>query len=152
MRAILVIVLEVGTHQPNEMVFVENHYLLEELPPTAADPAFGHQILPRTPVRRSRRFGVHGLHESHHRRTEYRVLIEYEILRRGVVRERLAQLLDYPGGRGIGCDVEVHDWSLAMLDNKQHVEHPQGGRRYGEEVHRCDGVLVISQECNRLGD
>jgi hypothetical protein len=40
MRAILVIILDVGTYQPNEMAVAENHDVFEELPPTAADPAF----------------------------------------------------------------------------------------------------------------
>ena len=113
MRAILVIVLEVGTYQPNEVAFAENHNVFVKLPPTVADPAFGHRILPRTPVRRSCRFGAHGPHESHHRRTEDHVPIEYEVLRRRVVRERLAQLLDHPRGRGIECDIELDDVSLA---------------------------------------
>jgi len=130
------------------MAFAENHDVFEDLSPRAADPAFGHRVLPRTLVRRSRRFGAHGFHESHHRGTEDCVPIEYEILGRGVVRERLAQLLDHPRGRWIGCDVEVHDASASVLDNEKYVEHPQGGRRYGEEVHRCDGVPVILQECN----
>ena len=33
-------VLEVGTHQSNEVAFAEDHDVLEELAPAAADPAF----------------------------------------------------------------------------------------------------------------
>jgi hypothetical protein len=33
-----------------------------------------------------------------------------------------------------------------MLDDEQHVEHPQGGRRHGEEVHGGDRILVVAQE------
>ena len=76
MRTILMMVLEVGTYQSNEVAFAEDHDVLEEFAPAAADPAFGHRILPRTPVRRSGGFGAHGLHESHDRRTEDRVPIE----------------------------------------------------------------------------
>jgi len=91
-----VIVLELGTDQSDEVAFAEYHDMLEELVPAAADPAFGDRVLPRTPVRRSGGFGAHGLHESHHRRTEDRVPIEQAMPRRAVVGERLAQLLDHP--------------------------------------------------------
>ena len=70
MRAILVIVLEVGTYQPDEMALAKDDDMLEKLPPATTDPSVCHWILPRTPVRRSGGFGAHGLHESHHGRTE----------------------------------------------------------------------------------
>ena len=115
------------------MALAKNDDVVEKLAPTTTDPAFRDWILPRTPIYRSGRLGAHGLHDSRHRRKEDRVPIEYEVLRCSVVRERLAQLLDYPGGHRIRGDVEVHDSSSAMLDNAKHVEHPRGGRRHGEK-------------------
>ena len=40
------LVLEVGAYQSNEVAFAEDHDVLEELAPVAADPAFGHRVLP----------------------------------------------------------------------------------------------------------
>ena len=79
MRAIPVIVLEVGSYQSDEMVLPEDDNVLEELAPAAADPAFGHGILPRTTLSRSGRLGAQGPHESHHGGTEDRVPVEYEM-------------------------------------------------------------------------
>ena len=101
------------------MALAEDNNMLEELASAAADPAFGHGILPWTTINRSGGLGAHGLDESHHGGTEDRVPIEDEMPGRGVERERLTQLLDHLGRRGIGRDVEVHTTSSAMLDDEQ---------------------------------
>ncbi len=80
------------------MALAEDDNVLKELAPTASYPAFGHRILPRATIGRSDRLGAYGLHEAHDGGTENRVAVEYQMPRRGVVRERLAQLLD-PAGR-----------------------------------------------------
>ncbi len=45
MRAIPVIVVEVGTYQSDKMALPEDNNVLEQLAPAAADPAFSHGIL-----------------------------------------------------------------------------------------------------------
>ncbi len=59
------------------------------------------------------------------------VAVEEEVLRRGVVRESLAQLVNHPSRCRIRLHVEVYNTSAAMLDDKEHVKHPQRGRRHG---------------------
>ena len=140
------IVLEVGTYQSDKMALPEDNNVLEQLAPATADPAFSHGILPWTTIGRSGGLGAHSPHESHHGGTEDRVPIEYKVPWRGVVRERLAQLLDHPGRCGIGRDIEMKDASSAVLDDEQHVEHPQGNRRHGKEIHCGEDILVIVQE------
>ena len=76
MRPIRVIVLEVGTYQSEEMALPEDGNVIKQLAPAAADPAFGHGILPRTTISGSGRLGAHGLDESHHGGTEDRVPVE----------------------------------------------------------------------------
>ena len=53
MRAIPMIVLEVGTYQSDKMALPEDNNVLEQLAPAAADPAFSHRILPRATISRS---------------------------------------------------------------------------------------------------
>ena len=60
------------------------------------------------------------------------VVVEDEVVRSGVVRERLAKLLDDPpSGR--------------MLRHAD-VEHAESRRRNGEEVHRKEDLAVVAQE------
>ncbi len=93
------IVLDVGTYQSEKMALPDDDDVIKQLAPAAADPAFGHGILPRTTISRSGRLGAHRPHESHHGGTEDRVPTEYEYEMpwRAVVRERLAPLLDHLG-------------------------------------------------------
>jgi|HubBroStandDraft_1064217.scaffolds.fasta_scaffold20365_5 hypothetical protein len=48
-------------------------------------------------------------------------MIEYEKLRRGVVWERLSQLLNDPSARGMPRDMEVQDAAPIMADDKEAV-------------------------------
>ena len=96
MRTILMMVLEVGTYQSNEVGFAKDDDMLEKLSPTAADPPLGHRILPGTAIRRPGWFRAHRPHEPHDGRIEDAVSIEDQLLGRGVERERLPQLLDHP--------------------------------------------------------
>ncbi len=102
MRAIPVIVLEVGTYQSDEMAFPEDDDVFERLAAAAADPAFRRRVLPRTAVGDATGLDAHRPESIDNGRTENRVPVEYEMPWRGVVRERLAQLLDHPGRCGIG--------------------------------------------------
>lgn len=120
--------------------------MVEQISSAATDPSLRDAILPRTTISRSGGLGAHSPPESHHGGTEDRIPIEYKVPWRGVVRERLAQLLDHPGRCGIGRDIEMNDTSSTMLDDEQHVEHPQGNRRHGKEIHCGDDILVVVQE------
>jgi hypothetical protein len=50
MRAIPVIVLEVGRYQSGEMALPEDDHVIKHLASAAADPALRDRILPRTPI------------------------------------------------------------------------------------------------------
>ncbi len=47
MATVLVIVGDVSSHESDEMTLAQNYDVLEELAPTAADPALGGSVLPR---------------------------------------------------------------------------------------------------------
>ena len=69
------------------MALTENHNLLEELTPTAGDPAFGGPVLPRTAVGGANRLCAHRLNEPDHGGAEYGVAVKDEVSRRRVVWE-----------------------------------------------------------------
>ncbi len=64
----------------------------------------------------------------------------------GIVRERFAQLLDDPGGRGSVGHVEMKNTPLGVIDREPDVEDSEGRRGNGEEVHRRDRVAVVAKE------
>ena len=49
--AVLMVVADVGPHQPDQMTFAKDHDMLEELPTTAPDPAFRCAVLPGAAIR-----------------------------------------------------------------------------------------------------
>ena len=73
MATFLVIVGYVSSHESDEMALAENHNVLQELAPTAADPALGRAVLPRAAIRGANRLCAHGPYELDDRRAEDRV-------------------------------------------------------------------------------
>jgi hypothetical protein len=47
MRPIIVIIADVLTHQPLQMMFIQDDDVIQQVSPTAAHPAFGDAIPPR---------------------------------------------------------------------------------------------------------
>ncbi len=44
------------------------------------------------------------------------------------------------------CDIEMKNASLRVNNREPDIEDAEGGRWYGEEVHRRDGAAVVAQE------
>src|ERR1700726_650606 len=63
-----------------------------------------------------------------------------------VVRKCFPQLLRDPESGWMSSDVAVQDSSPVMRNDKEAIEHPEGDRWDGKEVHRCDGFTVILKE------
>ena len=50
MRAILVVVRDIGREQPLQMRLADGNHVIQQFATAAADPALGYPVLPRTPV------------------------------------------------------------------------------------------------------
>src|SRR5713226_6010132 len=74
------------------------------------------------------------------------VAVENEVVRGGVVWERLAKLLDDPGCRGVLGDIEMKNASLRVSNREPDIEDAEGGRGHSKEVHGRDGPAVVAQE------
>jgi mRNA-degrading endonuclease RelE of RelBE toxin-antitoxin system len=59
---IVVVVGKVLREEPSKMVLAQDHYVIEELPADAADPALGDAVLPRVAVAGPGRIDTEGLH------------------------------------------------------------------------------------------
>ena len=121
MAAVLVVVADIQAHKPDEMLFAEDDDVFEELPAAAADPAFSRSVLLRTAIGDANRLCAHGPYELDHRRAEYRVAVEDQVSRRGVVGKRLTQLLHHPRRGWMERGIEVKDVTPAVLDDEEAV-------------------------------
>jgi hypothetical protein len=68
------------------------------------------------------------------------------------VGESFDNLLRRPGGSGGIGDLEVHDLPAMMQQDHEHVEHPEGRGRYGEEVDGDEvGEVILEERSPGLG-
>src|SRR2546426_135455 len=91
------------------MAFTQNEDMVQTLPPDRADEPLREGILPRAVGRREDFADPHALDASSKRLPVDAVAIAEEVGRRGVVRERVEELLGGPGGGGMLGDAEVED-------------------------------------------
>src|ERR1039458_7609748 len=122
-------------------------------PNQAIDGARTSTSLDSQPCRplRSLRFDTEALDRFDHFGVEVCTAIKDQVAGSGVIRERLAQLLNNPcTGRKFG-HIAVKDASPVMRDNKVAVENTEGERRHGEEIHCCNRFpMVIQKGCPSL--
>jgi len=116
------------------VALVEDHGMIEQFPTHVPDPTLCDTVLPRTSVGDPRRAQAHCLRRRDHPTAEDRVSVEDEMSDGGIVRERLAQLLDNPRGCGSVRHVEVENAPPGVIDREPDVEDSEARRRNGEEV------------------
>jgi hypothetical protein len=99
-RSVFVIIRQILTPKPSEVLFVQRNDVIQQLAASTADPAFSDSILPRAPQTRSYRFNAARLQEAENLSTELCVVIKQDLTIVAGQRQSLAQLLDNPvGGR-----------------------------------------------------
>jgi hypothetical protein len=146
MRSVVVVVADVPIHQAFEMAFIQNDHMVEQVAAAVADPALCHAVLPRTAETGSLRLDAEALHCLDHIAVEVRAAIKNQIVGRGVKRERLAQLLNYPSAGRVSCHIAMQDSPPVMRNNEEAIKHTESERRHGEEIHRCDSLAMIAQK------
>ena len=127
------------------MALVENDDVIEEFASDTPDPALRNAVLPRTAVCRSGRPDAEGLHYRDDPSAEDGVAVENGVVRRGVVRNAWRSCWTTQDAAGC-CDIEMKNASLRVNNREPDIEDAEGGRWYGEEVHRRDGAAVVAQE------
>jgi hypothetical protein len=146
MRAIAMVIRNVLIHEMPQMRFIDGDHMIEQIPATVANPAFSDAILPRTAKACALGLDTEALCSVDHRLVEIRATIEDQIPRSGIVRKRLANLLNNPITGRMLRYVEVQNPPPVVRDNEEAVQHPEGQRRHGEEVHRGDGLAMIVEK------
>jgi len=118
------------------MAFTQNEDMVQTLPPDRADEPLREGILPRAVGRREDFADPHALDASPKRLPVDAVAIAEEVGRRGVVRERVDELLGGPGGGGMLGHVEVEDAAALVGQHDEDEEDVQVSGGNGEEVDR----------------
>jgi hypothetical protein len=121
-RTVVVVVRQVVCQQPAQVPLVEDHGMIKQFPAHVPDPALCDTVLPRASVGDPRRAQADCLRCGNHPATEDRVSVEDETSEGGIVRERLAQLLDNPRGCGSVRHVEVENAPPGVIDRELDVE------------------------------
>ena len=146
MAAVDVVVGDILPKQAMKVPVAEDHDVVKQVSACRSDPPLRHSVLPRAPVGNAHRLRAEAAYGVNHSTAELRVPVEDEVPRRRVPGERVAELLDHPGGGGVRRHSEVQDLPPAVVDHEEHVEDPEGSGRDREEVHGRDLVPVVAQE------
>jgi len=128
------------------MSLVQRNHVVEQLTPTASNPALSHSILPGTSNRRLHRCDLHRVDCGGHLKTILCVMVKDDEPVSRLIRKSFAQLLDDPTAGRMPRDIEVQDAFPVVADDEEAVEHVEGKGRDGEEVHRRDDFTVIAQK------
>ena len=145
-RPVLVVVTDVLAHQTLQMPFVYYDDMIQQVPAAVADEALGDAVLPRAAEAGPLGLDSEALDDADDLSVEVGGAVEYQVLRSRVIREGLAQLLCDPNTARMPGNVAVQDAPPAMGDDEEAIEHAEGQRRHGEEVHRSNRFTVILQE------
>ena len=146
MRPVFVIVLDVLAHQAFQVAFIENDRMVEQIAAAIADPALGDTILPRTAEAGSLGLNAEALYGVHHLRIETGAAIKDQVAGRRIIRECLAQLLNDPGAGRVLGHIAVKDTLPVMRNDEEAIEHAEGQRRHGEEIHCSDGFTMVAEK------
>ena len=128
------------------MALVQRNDMIEQVPAATSHPPLGNPVLPGTLARGASWLAAHGSDRRHHFGVELGIAIKDQIVRSGLVRECLAQLLYHPDAARVAGDVAVQNTSAVVGDDKEAVQDPEGEGGNGEEIHGCDHLAMVPQE------
>jgi len=117
--AVLVIVGDVSFHESPQRVLVHYDHMAEQLPAAVADEALRDSVLPWALKAGSLGPNTKALDRINHIVIEARAAIEDQIARRGGVRKRFPQLLDYARTCRLPGHVEVKKYAGAHARSRR---------------------------------
>ncbi len=128
------------------MPFIHDDDMVQQVPPTTADPSLRNSVLPRTSKGRPYWPASHVLGGRDYIPTKFRVAIEQQESLSGRVRPCFSHLLHDPGGIRIPRHVETQNLSPVVPNDEKAVQHAKRDGWDGKEVHRCDRCTMVSEK------
>ena len=146
MRTVLMMVTNILREQSLQMVFIQRNHVVQQVSSAASHPALRDPILPWTPEGSSLGNDPCGFHRCNDLEPKLLITIKDQVFVRGFKWKRLPQLLDDPSAPRMPRDVDVQDSSTIVADDEKAVEHAERDRWHSEEVHRRNGLAMVSKE------
>ena len=135
MRPVLVIIEQVGRHQPFEMPLIQDDHVVQQVAAATSHPALRNTVLPRTAKGRASWLASHVPHSRKH-------LGSVRLL----VGPCFSQLLYNPKCSGISRHIEMQDLPPVVADDEKAVQNTKRERWDGEEIHCSNGLAMVSEE------
>jgi hypothetical protein len=145
-RARLMVIGEIAGQDTAQMSFAEDQNVIQTLAPNRTYQALRERVLPGAVRRREDFADPHPLHSVAKLLPLHPVTIAVKIGRRGVVRERIHDLLGGPGGGGMLGDVEGDDAPAVVGEHDEDEEDAQAGRGHSEEIDRDQVLDMVDEE------
>src|ERR1700730_1348680 len=146
MSPVLVVVADVLVHQPQQVPYVQNDDVIQQISSAISHPAFGDAVLPRASEVGLPGSDAEALHRADDLLVEVRSAIEDQITRCCIVRKCFAQLLRDPKATWMPGDATVENPTSIVCNDEEAVQDAEGQRRHGKEIHRCNRFSVVVQE------
>src|SRR5260221_11320158 len=146
MRAVFVVVANILREEAFQVAFVNCDDVIQEITAATPYPTLCDSILPRTFERSADR--IHPQEST--RCLDFQSILGITIKDDEPLSESkwkcFSQLLDDPRACRMLCDIEVQDAPTIVTDDEKAIEHAEGDRRNGEEVHRGNRFPVITEK------
>ena len=126
------------------MSLVEHDHVIQQVPAAASHPTLRHTVLPRTVIRRTDGLASQFSDGRHHLPAKLCVVVEQQEFGRRRVGPRFSHLLHDPWRSGVARYVEAQNFSSVVANDKEAVQDTEADRRNREEVHRRNGLAVVS--------
>jgi hypothetical protein len=141
-----VIVGEIAGQDAAQVAFAQDEDVIQTFAPDRANEPFREGVQPRALGPGQHVPDSHALHSAPKRVTVDAVPIAEEVRWRGVVRERLHNLLGGPVRGGMLGDVEVDETSSIVGEHDQDEEYPQARGGHREEIDGDQVPDVVGEE------
>ncbi len=146
MRAVLVVVANILREPASQVAFVNCNDVIQEITAATPYPTLCDSILPRTFERSADRIHPQGSNRCGDFQSILGITIKDDEPRSGSKWKCFSQLLDDPQACRMLGDIEVQDTPTIVTDDEKAIEHAEGDRRNGEEVHRGNRFPVITEK------
>jgi len=148
MAAAVVVVGKIGSKRCPKRFLVDRDDVIEALSPDGSNQALDIGRLPRGSGCGKHLLDPHVLQLPSNILAIDSISIAEHILRHGVIRKGLKELLRGPFCGGMRRDVEVNHAATIMRENEEDVENTEGDCRDGEEIDRGKLLGVVFQKCS----
>jgi len=147
MRAVMVIVADILSHEPFQMPCVQNNHMIQQVSSAASYPALRNPVLPWTTECGAHWQAPHPSRKRHHVIAKLRVAVEQQEFMDRSIGPGFSHLLRDPECVGISRDIEAKYRAPIMPDHEKAIKNAERKRQHGEKIHGGDCIPVIPQEC-----